>query len=153
MAKIEELRKRIERIEKRLDKIDENIDILMNPFQGKSSDIFKNLDIKNIAKAVLNPDAGVNLRKTDIEKLKSSNLGSLEKQILLLLYKSEAEKKQGLTIPQLAERLNCLPQLISETINSLTKKGVSFVSKKIHNFYVFRLDETLKEFQAKENFL
>lgn len=145
----EELRERIEKIEKRLDKIEGDIDILMHPFQGKSSRIFRNLNIKNISKAIVNPDADVNLTKTDTEKLKSSVLNNLEKQILLLLYENE----KGLSISQLADKIDCDIDPVFISIQSLTEKGVSFISKKMKDFYVFRLDEELRELQAKENFI
>lgn len=145
----EELRERISKIEKRLAKIEEDIDILMHPFQGKSSRIFRNLNIKNISKAIVNPDADVNLTKTDVEKLKNSDLTNLEKKILLLLYENE----KGLSISQLADKIDCDIDSVFISIQSLTDKGVSFISKKMQNFYVFRLDEELRELQAKENFI
>lgn len=145
----DELKARIERIEQRLDKIEENIDILINPFKGKGSEIFKNLDLKNIAKAMFDPELNINLTKTDIDRLKNSVINELEKRILLLLYKNE----QGLSIKQMAEKTISSGQTVLNAIHSLTKKGVSFISIKDKDSCLFKLDKTLIESQAKENFI
>ena len=143
MEDIDKIKEEINKINEKLEELGKKIEIIMNPFQNKESkELFKNINLENVIKSILDSNESLTLTKTNLEKIKRQKLTEKERELLLFLYKNE----QGATIDEISTNLNLGYAQVKELMNNLSMKGIIFEKKSYNGSSKYRMDNTLREF-------